>query len=212
MADIRKSGVLDDFQRADVNPIDGNWAKVDPGYSTLRIDSGRAEGNAGDSMYYWTDSGPFAGDCEVWGIPGPGSDLTEAWRLGLLKDVGGAGTQDGYQQLLITGVGGIDWALRKYTNGGWETVVSVSPGISGAYQLLRRLDGFIEGWGSADGETWTMAYSYEDTQYASASFYLCMGISSDDGGNPSWEGIGGGGIFSGWLPQQIRRTREVWRV
>lgn len=213
MADIRRTPVIDDFERADEFPLASPWLLADNSWGTGNLDTGNYQGSPGDSVYYYSTLGPFDDDMEVWGAGGAGIDDTEAWRLALLKDVGGTNAVDGYLLLIVASGGGANWQIRKYTNwSGVSTLASVSGSLIDAgggspeYALLRINGDDIEAWYCSDVTSWTLVASATDTTYRT-DLYLSMGISTDDGGNPSWQAIGGGAIPP-WVPEFIRRPWE----
>lgn len=217
MADIRTTPELDDFDR-DEDPLSGggNWAKVDTGVwpadmAATSAGDGAVGADPPDAFYYWTP-GSHTGDMEVWATSSFGADLTEAWRLGLFKDVGIHGSVvDGYG-ILVTSDGGVaDWSLRRYSNGGFTQIAGVLGGqhLSGGGDLaLLRINGNeVEVFYSLDdGANWTMIMSATDTTYRTG-LYLSLGISTDDGGNPGWINFGGG-QEEDVIPQIWRKRRK----
>lgn len=215
MPDIRQTPKLDDFQRANEYPLsfDGRWSNADPGLwpTNLHVESFRCEGDPGDSVSYWTPT-TINGDSEAWGRTGPGVDLTEAWRIGLMTDVGGSSVIDGYQLLVIADGGAASWIIREYTNGSFSNiaVAASQPEPNDDAYVLLRIDGDeVEAWFSSTNPptTWTQILGVTDTTYRS-NLRVVIGISSDDGANPTWEEVGGGHLEGDFVPQIWRKRRR----
>lgn len=221
MPDIRTTPQLDNFVYGPQNPLTGspagNWAKADSVVwpQDMFIDAfDRAGGSPGNAVYYWTPR-TWSGDVEVWGRTGPGADLTEAWRLVLAAAVG---TISGYSLRIISDGGAANWDLGRFDS---RTPVALDSAPADyhpsddTYVMLRRHGDEVEVWyvQSDPTDTWTQIMGATDTTYTT-DLSVAMGISSDDGGNPTWEGIGGGGGRSGPpIPQYIRRTHrrgQLW--
>lgn len=208
MPDIRTTPTLDDFNRANEAPIQLPWARADNSWQLNNLQSFRFTGNVGDSVSYWTPL-TLNGDMEVWGRTGPGVDLTEAWRIGLLTDVGGTSAVDGYLLLVVASGGVANWLLRRYLNFGNTLIGSVLNSYLPAddvYILMRTVGTHVEVWRSTnpgDPSAWTQMLDVVDNTYRT-NLRLSLGISTDDAANPTWERFGGGASEE-FIPQFYRR-------
>lgn len=207
MADIRTTGLLDDFQRPDENPLSGggNWSQTDPTFSgNMQLVSHGAThqsgGPSGDS--YWTTLFTQFGsdEVEVWGYPrgGGAGAAGVAWALDLWQQPGGSGVVDGYRFRNESSGGGAQFRLYRITNTATATTIGGSGGFatgnpSTMVMLLRRNGGNVEGWYSANaGANWTLVVSTTDSTYT-GSFYIGCGIRDNSAGQIlDWAGIGGG--------------------
>jgi hypothetical protein len=204
MPDIRAHPeFLDDFQRPDEDPIEPPWIQTPGATSTAThfLENGRMESH-GDGQYRYTGAGggPFdasTASIEVWGLAGPGIDLTEAWRIGFL-------TSDcsGYMCLINNNIGDNVWQIRSYSGGNFTVINEAYFEEFPGYVLVRIGEGVLESYYSADAQTWILINSA--ALGITSGLYLMLGVSSDDSGNPSWEGFGGG-IIERWLPSFLRR-------
>lgn len=219
MADIRKrTGVLDDFNRADEAPLSGggNWARSDLStFGALELLSNQvshpAAGVSGDS--YWTPTTYDGDDAEVWA---QGSFTAAAAGLavavGLWVGVGGSGTVDGYRLRIETTSTGRTMVLYEFLNGsGSERDSDSLSAFSNQYILLRRNGNDVEGWlaDAGDLNTWTQHVGVTDTTYMTG-FSLAAGI-RDNGGNQRAriDNFGGGPSVSNGRPQFMRRPWAV---
>lgn len=216
MADIRTTPLLDDCQRANENPLSfgGRWAVTDYGLwpAPMSLSNNTISPAARGTMnYYWTPEW-FSGDVEVWGLNVDVPDLTEGYRLSLLKELGGSLQVDGYQLFVNFTIGNIaSWEIRRYTNGVRTDLAGASGDrpTTSAPILFRLVGGVLEGWMAVDvgGTIWNKMVSVADAMYT-GQFYASLGIDSDDGTGPGWGGFGAGRTTTPWMPQYIRRTRR----
>ena len=201
MADIRRTGQLDDFSWSVFpyeNPIShgGAWANVDTFWTGLQGASTYVRAN-NFSWSYWT-AGPFDGDVEVWayGVGGGLGAAGEGWRLGLFQSVGGSNSADGYQLAWFGNPFG-GYFMRRYdntspTNIGTGTGENTNPST---YILLFRrtaATSLLEGYISFDnGANWTLVWSATDGTYT-GPFYLAIAAEDPSDGGVGWTGFGGG--------------------
>lgn len=209
------TGVLDDFNRSDANPISGSWAQVDTVWPELQLKFNGAVRVTGDNFNwsYWTGSGPWDGDMEVWAKQIPtGFSTFEFHRLGfyVASSVGGTSAADGYQ--LIFGNSAHGWTFRRYTNTGFTDIGSGSlgGGIPG-YQMLRRNGDDIEYHYSFDNVSWTLADSVDVVAIGPPVYtngmVIALGATSNIGTSSAefgWDYFGGG--QDTFKPQIIRRV------
>lgn len=194
MPDIRTAAQLDDFARAPENPLQYPWVKADatPWAVNMFLDSSsRIIGVAGDSMYAYTGASA-TGDMEVWGIPIVSADITEAWRMALLKDVGSSGAADGYAMRLAYLIGDEQLTINRVSNGGQTTIANVNvAGVDNppAYMMLRLIGSAVEAWFGDASHNWTLMTSATDSTYRD-DLHGCLGCASDDGTGPGWDAFG----------------------
>jgi len=203
MPDIRRTGLLDDFERAAEDPLSfgGKWDKPATDSNAMKTRSGTGGNmiatNATDGgvcRAYWTPESFSEDELEVWGFENDIADgAGKSLRLFFFASVGGTvSTLDGY--ILLDGFEGAThklW-LRRFTNNVTITEAVIGEPFSRQYLLLRLNGNDVEGWGSADGTTWTKHLSITDTTYRSG-LYLgigAQGVTSTTG--PGWGSIGGG--------------------
>ncbi len=147
------------------------------------------------SVAFWTPQA-FTGAMEVSAKAAGSPDVSEGWRIGFLKDVGGSNQVDGYLLMINNGIGsGGNWQVRRYANGSSQTIFSQNNlGLPGnKLVLFRRVGGTLEAWESGDnGANWTLKLSVSDSTYTT-DLRLALAIDSDDGTGPTWDDFGGGG-------------------
>lgn len=210
MAELRRTGVLDDFQRPDEDPLswDGRW-------QTLRFPTGTrlalashvvqrtgVNPNSGQASYW--QPAVFYGDVECWGKGFGGNDLSEGMSMYLhtWNTYYQAGNPD-----LLTGygafwnddvIGGNHMTLARYDGGGSPTIIA-GP-VAGAFDctgginLFRKVGNTLEAWKTTDptGLTgWTLLISVSDATYSYG--FVGIGTSQDDN-NPCWTDFGGGSL------------------
>lgn len=208
MADIRTTGMLDDFERPNETPIQAPWLFAGFSATTANLVGGRFQGGPGDTQYIFQGegSGPFdvsQEDIEVWGQVGPGADLTEALRIGWFTTGG-----SGIMLIIINGLGPVVWNIRSYSSGGFSTVQSVEHafplGSPHDYVLMQIRAGVLRTYVSHDsGDNWTGPIN--NIGASGSGLYPMLGTSSDDGGNPSWMAFGG---KEEDIPQIYRRPND----
>jgi hypothetical protein len=214
MADIRRSAVLDDCQRANEHPLAGptgvEWGKVGVGGSSFWGTDGHVGGlclvdnvigNHGvvpDSRQgaYWKPL--IAHDpCEVWARSAAGFDLSEAWHLFLALQRPDGTNVKGYMASMVVPVGPDIWAIARLDDVFSSTLlVSVPQGPLGDNELaLFRLDaGVLSLWrdNGTNGASWSLVCSASDSTYTFG--HLGLGTDQDDD-NPGWREFGGGEIL-----------------
>lgn len=215
MADIRLTGLLDDFNRADENPLSGggNWAQVDSTTfpNQMRNLSNLAAGQAflTISASYWTP-GTFTGDMEVWGQCAGSTDNNEGWILGLFHDVGGAGVVDGYRAGWFQSVGPDTLQIRRIDNGS-TTLISTTNAeipVGDDVILFRTVGGDLEMWLSTDdGANWTNQVTHADSTYRTDLRLAIATSAAGEGFDPKFLGFGGGvEQEEEFIPQMYRRV------
>ena len=206
MADIRTTGVLDDFNRANETPLSGggNWSLTDSVYEggnamvLLNNKATQTGGTSRDDSYWVSQFVPSSGqEVEVWGRPADGGAGGLWWMLDLWKVAGGANTVSGYRFLNDAGIGQQFYMLR-IDNGSQNVTQGGAGGFANAdadnyIMLLRRNGGDVEGWFSSDNAAnFSLVASITDSTYTGA-FYVGLGIRDVSGSQiNSWDVIGGG--------------------
>lgn len=220
MADIRVTGVLDDMNRADENPLShgGDWSgSFSPSTSLLKLTSLAATlggaGGTNSAAMYWNPMS-FDGELiECWGCLVGGNAPGIAWGLDMFQTAQiGTGGVDGYRlrQEVTTGGG----SLRMYrVDNGTRTLLQAdgaghTSGVSHPILLLRRYDSTntFEAWyGLSPYTTWTLLISTTSATYQ-PPFYIGISLSSNSGGT-----FHGWGCFGGGLPEEERHRTQIYR-
>ena len=206
MPDIRRAGLVDDFERPDENPAAFPWTHGGFNPGNMRIESGVFKPDNTDCTWYYDDpTKVFNADCEIWGMTHDVADLTEAWRIGLLDDSG-----NGYLVVVIAGIGTGNWQLREYTGGTFVQIDLQSEQFiphAGNMIMMRIVDDHVETWYGLEPtfDSWTKVNDVVDTTWRN-NLRPWLGASSDDGTGPNWEEFGAGQLRK--LPQIYRRPNE----
>ena len=229
MADIRRTGVIDNFERAvyEVTVLPP-WFVMD-GHFSPEIGGGPGAGGMSPVSIFsvtssaYLDAPVFYGPrVEVWAIQGEGPDLTEDMHMGLLEIPFRTTLRKGYAIGSSVFIGGSGTFLDRWDDGVVTTLASVGGAQpAGSIWLLRIGAGAagdkVQCWFSYDnGANWTMLIEVTDTTYR-AFFYAWLRMGSDDGAGPSWGPIGGGQLnrsqeyrwFPGLYDYPLGRTKET---
>ena len=220
MADIRVTSLLDNFDRADEDPLSGggSWGQLISGGAQLRNFANQAHGHNGfNNWSYWTPEAFTASggdEIEVWSRPGGAPDFNDGWRMGMFKDPGGA--FDGYNIGWFSSIGDNTLVLSRSDNGVDTRLLTVRPPPFGGFPdsggdtpiLLFRTNGNdVEFWHSADdGANWTLQAAATDTTYRTG-LYLALGLQKFAGATHHWDDFGGG-TETIWHPEFMRRPWE----
>jgi len=212
MADIRVTSEIDNFSRADENPLSagGNYAQVrTSGDFSQQLqnksnDAWPQTGAAHFSASYWTPES-FTGDMEMWGEVTGFTDNQNAWYLCFIKDVGTANI-DGYICGWIDAVGD-RIQIRRFDNGSATLIKDVALSNlpnGGDLLLLRTVGNDLQAWQSVDaGANWSMDTSVTDSTYRTG-LSLTLALFSSASNGPKWAGWGGGQAVD-FIPQIYRR-------
>lgn len=205
MADIRQStAVLDDFARADEDPIANTaqypWVTPVLGYGDMKLEDnhlmGTVAGAGGNWCYWGGDPYPQSGSAgdtpEIWAKVSPGSySFPYGTRMGFINS-----SSQGYE---VLETGGFSLIVRRYTGGGSFTDISGSiddgDGVYTAdqrYQLVRLTSTHVECWRttSSDMTSWTLTMSVPDTTYRDGMYGVLGATGIEDG----FSEFGGGGF------------------
>lgn len=164
--------LLDDFNRANENPLSGggNWAKLNSADGTdLQLISNAVASNAATTgSRYWTPS-TFGPNVEAYFTITVKPANTEAvFVLARLQGVGGSNTWDGYQVRATAAAGTDTIAIISVTNNTGTQLASVDQEFAVGDKIgIRCLGTAIEGWYNTGG-TWTRVVEIEDSTYSAA--------------------------------------------
>ena len=223
MPEIRQSRViLDDFQRADENPLShgGDWLQVAPSNPTVwgLMELENTHATHDDPLQfgfaYWNPLSLSGDDAECWAFALGGNASGTGWRVGLLRDVNGASASvDGYLFSFNISTGGGSTLLRRYTNGTATDIdtnaSSPSTGNPG-YLLIRRNGNDVEGWANTnagDASSWTLYVSATDTSHTT-DLHPAIGVSDNASQQTTYFDWFGGGAVSDWNQEFIRRPHN----
>lgn len=226
MADIRVTGYLDDFNRANEDPLDGvnntEWALSGLVTQKLRLVTNavtlKASQSSGDM--YWTVRTYNEDVIEVWGIATGGNAAGIAWALDLWVSssiTGGSGVIDGYRVRQEVSTGGGSIILYRVTNGSTTSlqnsrttygIAGFTSGISSPCLLYRHTQStnlHEAFFANSPYTSWTQAINYTESTW-SGPFNIGIGLTDNSASSlHGWAGIGGGVRVPTWKPHIIRR-------
>lgn len=206
MADIRRTGLLDDFNRPAENPVKFPWINGLNGRANMALSPHSLTGTqlTGTSGAYLSTAPILPSNprsVEIWAQTSIDNSalIGDHYRLDCMTPAG-----IGYEFILGSPASGLASFLRRYDASGFVdlSVKDFSLGISyGTYLMIRLNDTVFEGWhGSPDASTWTLVDSVVDTTY-SELFYCGL---SQTGNEIGWISVGGGtynrSFFYRWIP------------
>lgn len=172
------TGVLDDFNRANQDPIAGGWSAggINTATNGLEVVSNQLAGDASGNAYWDTSVGP---DCEAFltlpTIPGLTSYVALFARL---REVGAA-TFDGYAVVVI---GGLDWtwSIRRYDNGAGTVLGTniTTPNLAAGDAVgLEIIGDAVRALHRPSAGSWTEVGSRTDATHGAAGF---LGVETGD--------------------------------
>lgn len=209
---------LDDFNRADENPLSGggNWAGPVGGGTWIWADGlvphqvrlqaihARNQSVSNNAGSYWVAQFP-AGDVEVWGVVEGNVGSSEDIGIFLHLTDPATTSIDGYLASFVDRGALTDGAdLWRFDNGSTGTMLASNyddhmPG-SGDIILFRRVGNDLEIW-LGEGGVWTNKITDTDSTYTGAG-HAALYIGTDDA---SFVGFGGGApIDVEFVPQVMR--------
>jgi len=196
----------DRFNRANENPLGGNWVKVDGASTNLKLQNNQVTlAGGGRAHYYWNPFPATNNNVTAWATLRSSLDDGAAADLGVWASVSGsASAADGYTLRLSNSFGGSGWEIRRITNWG-STVIATcpgsncvttsNPGSASSGQRIRfvhKTSGQMEGWRSTDnGHTWELIILKTDTVHT-GNFRIGFGHSIAVATSPTWDNFGGG--------------------
>lgn len=176
--------LLDDFNRANVDPIDGNWSTLDTPTGTLKIVSNQVQNTtagAASGAAYW-NAATFGPDLEAYYTMAVTPSASVSYEImSRIQSPGGSGVWDGYSIDITNNV----LSVLIWTNATPTTLagatVSATP-AAGDKVGMRIYGSTIEAWMyDASAATWLFVATATDTTYASAG-NVGMGMFNSDGG------------------------------
>lgn len=203
LTDAPSTPILDNFNRADENPLSqgGNWssAGVDGG-AALILSNSQVSGNGRSSHRVAQTSEPM----EAYATISAGPATLQALTVFIALNDVGTSAWDGYG-LRVINVFSTDeqYRIRKIVDGvetnipggGWDEPFSGA----GERLLLRKEGDMLEAWKSNAGSgTWTLKASVTDSSYSSGR--IGLRVTAQSGGGAAWDDFGGGGIVTGGGP------------
>jgi len=207
MADIRLDpNFIDDFERANENPVQPPWELFDAPFIPMQLDNGVINGtsfNPSNSSQQYYGALPLTGDIiEAWGESFGNANTQDAYRLGLLD-----GSNSGYLCYMPNNPGDDEWIIRKYTNGTFSILAQGTPPQSapslGDLVLMQTDATSVYCYYSTDnGANWTLMVTGVDADYRT-DMYITLGA---NGEAPGWEMAGGADETE--LSQIYRRPNE----
>lgn len=206
MPDIRRTSQIDDFERANENPIQPPWFTV-AGSQNCQLSGGALKGTTfppNSNLAYYEPTSWAGRHGEAWGIAGGSPAETAGWRIAILQTPGVS--PSGYTILPHNPIGTNGWIFRRIDGGSVVGLGTISPAELDENDIcMIRLDGDkFQGWRSADGgANWTLVGEFTDNTY-SGPFYACFGTT---GTETSWKAVGGTPHGSG-RPRYIRRPHR----
>ena len=194
--EMRNTGQLDDFERANENPVQPPWYIV-PGNFNMKIDAGTLDGTEFPpvpALAYYAGREFYGQTVETWGIMAGDAAETDGWRFGMytVDSLLHTGLPNGYQCLPHNSIGAWTWTLRRYDNGNPTAIDSGPEGTMGNTDivLMRRVGTNIEVWHwRPSTDVWVLRHDVADTTYTIGPFYFIYGATGVETG---WQGIGGG--------------------
>lgn len=224
MADERQTVTLDDFQRADENPLSysGKWSHSGLVSFDLRLVSNVVKlisaKNTGDM--YWNPTTYDDETIEVWAIAEGGNASGIAWALDMWVSssiTGGSGVIDGYRVRQEVSSGGGSIILYKVTNGSTtalqnsKTTYGIAGFTSGVslpillYRYTKSTNHHDVYYAYTPYTSWTHAINYTDSTW-SPPFNLGTGLTDNSSSSlHGWLDFGGGVPALTWKPHIIRR-------
>jgi YD repeat-containing protein len=208
LADIRTTPPLDNFNRANENPIAAPWVP--------RV-AGGARGRLFNQQLINVNTSTFIdvytaapNSTEVWAQTAGNLDQQEFWYIALLANPNGSGVLDGYAAQYVDPTNlPPRWNLLRYDNGVLSQPLATAQVTASlpSYFLLRREGGDVVIYRSGDsGANWTQDLRHADATYTTG-LYPGLGIGTIDATGPSWDNLGGGP--GGTPPTQLTVVKNV---
>jgi hypothetical protein len=176
------TGLLDDFNRVDANPISGNWAQHVRIGNRLKIISNQvATGTAGTSCSDYFSLADYGPDSEIFvTVAALPVNVTERLELFLRLDNEAAAASTGYRLRIAKAASNYDWTLY------WMDATSGTNLIASATNIALAVGNKIgfEAISSAlnaylwNGTSWSSKLSGTDTHYSTVG-RLSIGLNGD---------------------------------
>jgi hypothetical protein len=206
MADIRTSGILDDFEGPTEAPMSngGRWRILDQnqndGLQRFGGKCGLYTGINSNGHRYWAEHPVFDGNFEVWAERAGTHDDGTSSSLGVTVGgfTEGFNTAKGYYLRSFNSFAGSGTSIVRYD--AWPTLITLaSTATFQPIHLLRRRGNDLEGWHSTDGIAWTLGLTVTDTTYMTGMRFA-IGHSIAIATTDTWLYMGGVPVGS----QQVR--------
>lgn len=188
MPDIRLSPLIDDFERADENPVQPPWINSFTG--DMKIEGGTLQGTEFPpvrSAAHHSDFYLYGPRMEIWAMATGSPAETAGWRFGLLSAYG----ENGYECLPHNPIGGGNpWILRRH-DGFTDTQINVGTSALVAGDLVCMI---LDATGvhcyrsTDDGDNWTLVVEAGDMAYRTG-LYPTLGTTGTETG---WAHVGAG--------------------
>lgn len=171
---IGDSALLDDFNRANANPIGGNWTTIN-GVADEHMEILSNQLKAGGTFGCWSAWNPttFAADQEVW-FPVPALSTTDGHDVQLMTRLQSIGTTgvDGYWGHVVRDAAAWSlWEIYRLDNNGLTLLGAsvVGPTFAAGDDILMRSIGQTHSlWRRPAAGAWTLVMSRDDPTYAVA--------------------------------------------
>lgn len=198
--------VLYSFAGSDTSP-DPNFTNFTG--SVIRRLSNTGAASAGQTLGYYTTSGPFAaGNCEVFMTVPTKPGTLGAVSVMLLEDLTSIATIDGYEgRVTVASGGGNDtFAIYRIDNGAGTLLASATQEINnGDGMWLHNRNGLLTLYYKSGAGAWTQIVQTTDTTYLTNTKRLGFFLSSTA---PRIDDIGGGSIKA--PPAFLNRSLYRW--
>jgi hypothetical protein len=168
------SAPIDDFNRANENPLAGGWTNsIVGGENGFQVSSNQLTCSVTTTCTAWRPSPTFGADAESWAklptLPGVGNTLRLYVRLQM------PGTTGGYM-LRANQLSGTDEVWLERFNGGATRLLTIPQELAtGDTILLRAKGSSIEAWRLPSGGSWTRLGVVQDSTYPTAA-YVGVGL------------------------------------
>lgn len=182
------TGILDNFNRADENPITG-WTAL---FNGFRVVSNAMKGTTAGSNFAYYSAATYGPDCECYmtiatKVPTGGAMAV----LARLVDTGSIGTIDGYILNVAVAAGTDTITIQRLDNGVGTTLgSSISQEVSNGDSIgIECIGSSISCWYKASGGSWTNLGTRTDSTYTAAGR---VGVSTTTDTSESFDNFGGG--------------------
>lgn len=220
MADIRQNpGTLDDFNRADEDPLSGggNWARPDLSTNPMVLFENAAarKGAATNCYSTWQPGDVMDGDAaESWGVMIGNETSGARWGVTIFRDLGGTSTADGYMFAVETSNTNDVYRIYRATNFSFTSIAitgDVAPEGGPVILLIRRNGDYVEGWSDETGvgDSFSLRLQVTDTTHTTGfrpGLHGYRQIGSDPG-FVSFDYFGAGPAVE-FIPQFLRRPND----
>jgi hypothetical protein len=211
--------VLDQFNRADEQPVGGGWNALpiyNPGIPTLRVVSNQLANDAGGgtSGQYWnTQFGPDIETFATIGVKPPADNSNIGVLYARAQNVGTT-SLDGYVAYFFNN-GTTERFIKLYREDDGNDTLLVNQQItSGNFNIgdkvgIRVVGSVITGWDNVAGAGWVQQCTFTDTTYTGLGY---CGFVWLDGTTGRVDDFGGGTVVAARNPRGFARHPKVQLV